>query len=104
LNFLERTEPGRYFGSDLPIHKGTSRRQKKENKSWYQYVFLGGGGGRASAQREIKDWTLIIDYRLSKESINVNSRAHWRENSSLSDWGLEIRDKGIQIEYDSYKH
>ena len=100
MNFLERTEPGRYFGSDLPIHKGTSRRQKKGEKSWYQYVFLG-GGGRASAQREIKDWTLILRYRLIEESIDVNSRDHWHKNSSRSDWGLEIRDKGIQIEYDS---
>ena len=104
MNFLERTEPGRYFGSDLPIHKGTSRRQKKEKKSWYQNVFLGGAAEEQVHRGEIKDWTLIPRYRLIEESIDVNSGAHWHKNSIRSDWGLEIRDKGIQIEYDSYKH
>jgi len=40
LNFLERTEPGRYFGRDLPIYIRNVEKAKKEKKSWYQYVFL----------------------------------------------------------------
>src|SRR5258705_6406908 len=36
-----------------------------------------------------RKWANELDYRLIKEL--------WR----CSDWGLEIRDKGIQIEYDS---
>ena len=96
MNFLERTEPGRYFGSDLPIQK-EHREGKKRRKNLGTSTFFWEGAAEEQV-RGIKDWTLILRYRLIKESINVNSRVHWHKNSSLSDSGLEIRDKGIQIE------
>ena len=41
MNFLERTEPDRYFGPNLPIYIRNVEKAKKEKKSWYQYVFPG---------------------------------------------------------------
>jgi hypothetical protein len=41
LNFLERTEPDRYFGRNLPTYIRNVEKAKEEKKSWYQYVFLG---------------------------------------------------------------
>jgi hypothetical protein len=57
LNFLERTEPGRHFGRDLPIYIRNVEKAKKEKKSWYQYVFLAvamrseAAGGRQGEER-----------------------------------------------------
>ena len=99
------SEPSRVgISAAISLFIKEHREGKKEKNLGTSTFFWEGGGGRASAQREIKDWTLILRYRLIEESIDVNSRAHWHKNSSRSDWGLEISDKGIQIEYDSYKH
>ena len=41
MNFLGPPEPRRYFGRNLPTYIRNVEKAKKEEKSWYQYVFLG---------------------------------------------------------------